>query len=72
MIFATVTRFIASRNAVKTIYWRTVEDGDSVRLVKHTKIINIEAPDASRRNRLYWGGNVDGCSCYTTNIRIFY
>lgn len=54
MIFATVTRFVASRKAVKTIYWRTVEDGDGVRLVKHTKTLNIEGPGTQRRNILYW------------------
>lgn len=53
MIFATVTRFIASRKAIKTVYWRTIEDGDTVRMVKHTKTINIEAPGTQRRNILY-------------------
>ncbi len=53
MIFATVTRFIASRKAVQTIYWRTVEDGESVRLVKHTKMINFAAPGTQRKNILY-------------------
>lgn len=53
MIFATVTRFIASRKAIKTVYWRTIEDGESVRMVKHTKTINIEAPGTQRRNILY-------------------
>lgn len=53
MLFATVTRFIASRNAVKTIYWRTIEEGDSVRIVKHTKTINFEAPATQTRNTQY-------------------
>lgn len=53
MIFATVTRFIATRNAVKTIYWRTIEEGGSVRMVKHTKTLNIEAPAAQTRNIQY-------------------
>lgn len=53
MLFATVTRFIASRNAVKTVYWRTIEEGDSVRMVKHTKTINIDAPVTQRRNVLH-------------------
>lgn len=53
MIFATVTRFIASRKAIKTVYWRTIQDGESVRMVKHTKTINIEAPGTQRRNILY-------------------
>lgn len=53
MIFATVTRFIASRKAVKTIYWRTIEDGDGVRIVKHSKTMNVEGPGVQRRNILY-------------------
>lgn len=53
MIFATVTRFIVSRKAMKTIYWRTIEDGDGVRIVKHTKTLNIEGPATQRRNVLY-------------------
>lgn len=54
MIFATVTRFIASRKAVRTIYWRTIEDGDSVRMVKHSKTMCIEPPSPQKRNILYW------------------
>lgn len=48
MIFAKVTRIIASRKAVKTVYWRTVEDGNTIRLVKHTKTLSIEAPSPNK------------------------
>lgn len=47
MFFATATRIIARRNAVQTVYWRTIEDESGVRLIKHSKICNFKAKPTS-------------------------
>lgn len=39
MIFATASRYMASRNAVQMVYWRSVEDASGVRMVKHSKLV---------------------------------
>lgn len=37
MIFATASRYVARRNAIVKVYWRSVEDANGVRMVKHSK-----------------------------------
>lgn len=43
MLIGSAVRYLAGRNAVQTVYWRTVKDHTSgeLRIVKHQKICNF-------------------------------
>lgn len=42
MLIGSAVRYLASRNAVQTVYWRTRKDGaGNIRMVKHKKMCNF-------------------------------
>lgn len=43
MLIGSAVRYLAGRNAVQTVYWRTIKDHTSgeLRIVKHQKICNF-------------------------------
>lgn len=42
MLIGSAIRYLASRNAVQTVYWRTTKDSaGGVRMVKHKKLCNF-------------------------------
>lgn len=46
MLLRSAIRYLASRNAVQTVYWRTTKDSTgNVRLVKHNKMCNFGPKD---------------------------
>lgn len=46
MLVGSAIRYLASRNAVQTVYWRTGKDSaGSIRLVKHKKNCNFGPKD---------------------------
>lgn len=50
MLIGSAVRYLAGRNAVQTVYWRTVKDritGD-VRIVKRSKICNFGPKEVER------------------------
>lgn len=42
MLFAKTARYIANRDAVQQVYWRT--NGDGGRLIKYAKMCRFRAP----------------------------
>lgn len=42
MLIGSAVRYLAGRNAVQTVYWRTVKDSTGeLRIVKHQKTCNF-------------------------------
>lgn len=46
MLIGSAIRYLAGRNAVQTVYWRTTKDtAGNIRLVKHNKLCNFGPKD---------------------------